>query len=213
MSNRLETLSAQCKKYHFKKFLKSFILLILLITLPISGYYVYLVINEKEEATPTALVLRPTPILAVKENNTVSIKRAPVPLPQKAREPVVLKASVQTKEIVADKVEKTKENYFSNTKEEQSVEDWIEKYNQKKSYDSAIYIAKHYFREKDYKQAGIWAKRANQLDRDKEEAWLYYAKSVRALDNIDKARRILTIYLQYKESAKAEILLSEWAKE
>ena len=103
-------------------------------------------------------------------------------------------------------------NYFAQPGKEKPLDSWIEKYNQKKSYAVAIYIAKQYYAENNFKHSGIWAKRANQLDRNKEEAWLFYAKSVYALGNLDKAKRILNIYLQYKESTKAELLLSEWSQ-
>jgi len=104
------------------------------------------------------------------------------------------------------------QTFFTDINEEKSLDNWIEKYNKKKSYALAIYIAKQYYFESDYKNSGIWAKRANQLDRNKEEAWLYYAKSVYALGDSKKAKRILNIYLQYKDSNKAELLLSEWAE-
>lgn len=214
MSNRLETLSAQCRKYHFKKFLKRFVLFLVLLSLPISTYYIYL-LSQPADTTQKSLVLTPNPILPVTKVTHKTVQKPASAQDQKVQtapvEKKVLSTSITEKKSLPEpSVEKV--NYFSDLSEEQSIEDWIEKYNQKKSYYSAIYISKHYFREKEYKQAGIWAKRANQLDRDKEEAWLYYAKSVHALNNVEKARRILTIYLQYKESAKAEILLSEWGK-
>lgn len=211
MSNRLEELSAKCKKYYFKNLLKKFLLLVLLLSLPFSAYYIYFFTNP--ELTQTALILTPNPILEAKEYKPAVVQKSPLVLQPRIIKTPTINVPAQKKTIVKQEVETTKENYFADSKEEQPIEDWIEKYNQKKSYYPAIYIGKHYFKEKNYKQAGIWAKRANQLDRDKEEAWLYYAKSVYALDNIEKARRILTIYLQYKESPKAEILLSEWTKQ
>lgn len=101
--------------------------------------------------------------------------------------------------------------YFSDINEDKPLEDWIEKYNLKKSYTIAIYIAKQYYFNNMFKEAGIWAKRANQHDRDKEDAWILYAKSVYAMGDKQKGKKILNIYLQYKESAKAELLLSEWS--
>lgn len=122
------------------------------------------------------------------------------------------KKPVQTQEKAVVLQAYPKQKIFSDVNEDKPLESWIEKYNQKKSYALAIYITKQYYFESDYKNAGIWAKRANQLDRNKEEAWLFYAKSVYALGDIDKAKRILNIFLQYKDSTKAELLLSEWSQ-
>jgi thioredoxin-like negative regulator of GroEL len=122
------------------------------------------------------------------------------------------KPKVLANEAISSAVQQVpRKSYFQEINADKPLEDWIEKYNQKRSYALAIYIAKQYYFDNDYKQAGVWAKRANQLDRNQEEAWLLYAKSVYALNNKEKAVRILKIYLQYKESSKAEFLLSEWS--
>ncbi len=81
---------------------------------------------------------------------------------------------------------------------------------QRHSYDLAIQIARSYYNSGKYKKALKWAKKANALDRQQEEAWILYAKSLKKMGEDAKARQILRVYLDYKESSKARKLLKEW---
>ncbi len=78
------------------------------------------------------------------------------------------------------------------------------------SYDLAIQIAERYFDAKRYKKALYWAKKANRLDKEQEDAWILYAKSLYHLGNKKEAKQILRVFLDYKESKRAQKLLKEW---
>ena len=78
------------------------------------------------------------------------------------------------------------------------------------SYDLAIQVAKSYYNDGKYKKALAWAKKANALDREQEEAWILYAKSLKKMGEDEKALQILRVYLDYKESKNARKLLKEW---
>ena len=83
-------------------------------------------------------------------------------------------------------------------------------FSQRQSYDLAIQIARSYVDKKRYQEALYWAKKANALNREKEEAWILYAKSLKEMGQAQRARQILRVYLDYKESDKAQKLLKEW---
>lgn len=225
MSNRLEDLHTQYKRYYFKKMLKLLGLLALVCLLSLGGYILLenmqespLVKSTEVQVERPAVVqeskpaVEPSYVLSVSnialEQSVKSIEEKAL-VPKKVPVPVK-KEQKQIYAVTEPAAEKTFENYFSKPEQEKSLEAWIEKYNQKRSYTLAITIAKQYYFDNDFNQSSIWSKRANQLDRDKEEAWLYYAKSVHAMGDEAKAKKILNIYLQYKESAKAEMLLVEW---
>ncbi|MFC2074324.1 hypothetical protein ACFLR3_03640 [Campylobacterota bacterium] len=228
MSNRLEELQAQCKRYHLKRSLKAVWILIGILIVVIGIYLLIISIYPHSVQTDNKRVMSLLKKdLPKQENYTLDVSSDMVAQavakmqsqkPEK-KEPV---STVQIKKQTQKpmKTEKKavfieelpKQTLFINVNEEKPLESWIEKYNQKKSYALAIYIAKQYYFDSDYKNSGIWAKRANQLDRNKEEAWLFYAKSVYALGDTEKAKRILNIFLQYKDSTKAELLLSEWSQ-
>lgn len=140
----------------------------------------------------------------VKTDNVVTTKAVKI---EKIAPKFIQISPIEEIDIEADK---DRENYFEDNTKEHSIEDWISKYENKKSYALAIYISNYYYKKQDFKNSAMWARRANKHDRNKENAWLLYAKSVYALGDIKKAKSILNIFIQYKESAKAEILLSEW---
>ncbi len=83
-------------------------------------------------------------------------------------------------------------------------------YAQRHSYDLALKIARLAYQKGAYKKALTWAKRANKLDRTKEGAWILYAQSLYALGKKRQAKQLLRVYLDYRDSAKAKKLLSEW---
>jgi tetratricopeptide (TPR) repeat protein len=71
------------------------------------------------------------------------------------------------------------------------------------SYDLALMIAKEYYKQKNYKQAQIWAIKANNLDPQKVESWLLFADILLKENKKKKALEILKIYLdQYGEEER-----------
>lgn len=236
MSSRLQRLHAQCRSYHLKRALKGFVLFAVLVSLPFSLYYIYEDFSEgawpQKQTTAVQTEVTETAVLPKEqsaEKKTVSpsylspvsadeVKKAvekiqkkkaslPPPAVQKAQKKHVVQINENRSSPPKKSIEKV---YFSTVNEDKPLEEWVQKYNKKKSYAIAIYISKQYYFDKDFKHAGIWAKRANQLDRNKEDAWLLYAKSVFALGDKEQAKKILNVFLQYKDSAKTELLLSEW---
>lgn len=204
-----------------------------LVSLPFSVYYIYEAFSQRawqqtqdtaaqtevaaapkeqsaEQKTVSPSYLNPIPANEVEKAVEKIQQEKAVPSPpavQKQQEKHILQISDSRSASPKKSIDKV---YFSAVNEDKPLEEWVQKYNKKKSYAIAIYISKQYYFENDFKNAGIWAKRANQLDRNKEDAWLLYAKSVYALGDKEKAIKILNVFLQYKDSAKTELLLSEW---
>ena len=61
-----------------------------------------------------------------------------------------------------------------------------------------------------FSDAAVWAKKANQLNREAEEAWLLSAKAYYAQGRKKEAIGVLELYLNYKESRAATELLRTW---
>jgi len=93
-----------------------------------------------------------------------------------------------------------------------NIQQLQKKFTQAPNYNIAIIIARSYYKKGAFKNAVIWAKKANQLDKSDAESWIIYAKSLYALDQDDKARQLLHIYLQYENSEEVDKLLKEWEK-
>jgi tetratricopeptide (TPR) repeat protein len=84
-----------------------------------------------------------------------------------------------------------------------SLNELKQKFSMNPSYDLALMIAKEYYKQKNYKQAQIWAIKANNLDPQKVESWLLFADILLKENKKKKALEILKIYLdQYGEEER-----------
>lgn len=83
-------------------------------------------------------------------------------------------------------------------------------YQRSPKFETALSIARDFYTKEDYTQAAIWAKKANQMNREAEEAWLLYAKSYYAQGKKSEAIGVLELYLNYKDSKAATELIKSW---
>ncbi len=88
--------------------------------------------------------------------------------------------------------------------------DPLETYQRRPGYDTALSIARDFYAKSNFSEAAVWAKKANQLNREGEEAWLLYAKSYYAQGRKNEAVGVLELYLNYKDSRAATELLRTW---
>jgi tetratricopeptide (TPR) repeat protein len=83
-------------------------------------------------------------------------------------------------------------------------------YQRSPKFETALGIARDFYTKEDYSQAATWAKKANQMNREAEEAWLLYAKSYYAQGKKNEAIGVLELYLNYKDSKAASDLIKTW---
>jgi tetratricopeptide (TPR) repeat protein len=89
-----------------------------------------------------------------------------------------------------------------------TVSELKQKFSQNPSYDIAIMIAKEYYKRKNYKQAQIWAVKANTLDPTRVESWILFADILLKESKKKKALEILKVYLdQYGEDERIKAKL------
>jgi len=93
---------------------------------------------------------------------------------------------------------------------DQNISELEALFSKRRSYPLALQIARYYMEVGEYRKALKWAKAANRIDRKKEEAWILYAKALKALGHLKEAKQILQVFLQYQNSPKAQKLLKEW---
>lgn len=72
----------------------------------------------------------------------------------------------------------------------------------------SLFIAKKYYEIGNFNQAYNYALITNQLNKDIEESWIIFSKSLVKLNKKDKAVEVLKQYVEYSSSSRAEILLS-----
>ncbi|MEO1958039.1 MAG: CDC27 family protein, partial [Nautiliaceae bacterium] len=79
-----------------------------------------------------------------------------------------------------------------------------------KSYDLAIILAKRYLRMNNLKKAQYWALRANELDPQKPDSWIVFAKILAKQGKKDKAIQVLNTYIDsYGENEVVNDTLNE----
>lgn len=147
---------------------------------------------------PTAYKYDPnrTPITSEIQPNTTMVPTQTIPTSQ----PTV---------AVAPAREQTR--LFSvQTTPKNTTADLIQAFNTAPNYDTALRLANDYYTQSDFDNAALWAKKANQLNREAEEAWLLYAKSYYAQGKKSEAISVLELYLNYKDSRAASKLLRSW---
>jgi tetratricopeptide (TPR) repeat protein len=83
-------------------------------------------------------------------------------------------------------------------------------YQRSPKFETALGIARELYVKEDYIQAAVWAKKANQMNREAEEAWLLYAKSYYAQGKKTEAIAVLELFLNYKDSKTASELIKTW---
>lgn len=91
-----------------------------------------------------------------------------------------------------------------------TTQDFINLYNTNPKYETALAVARSFYTKENFVNAAFWAKKANQMNREGEEAWLLYAKSTYAQGHTADAIAILELYLNYKDSKAATELIKTW---
>lgn len=92
----------------------------------------------------------------------------------------------------------------------QSYANPVDAYKSNPKYETALAAARDFYAKENFVEAANWAKKANQLNREDEEAWLLYAKSYYAQGRKNEAIGILELYLNYKDSKAASELIRTW---
>lgn len=77
-------------------------------------------------------------------------------------------------------------------------------------YETAVAVARDYYGKNNFVEAAVWAKKANQMNREQEEAWLLYAQAYWAQGRKKEAIGVLELYMNYKDSKAASELYRTW---
>lgn len=118
---------------------------------------------------------------------------------------------VQKPKTVVKPVEPIQESIFVLQSKTFDLKKLKKLFQERKSYNIALKIARYYYEAKDYPKAIEWSKRANSIDNSDDESWILYAKSLYANKEYEKAKKILEIYTQFESSSKVTKLLSDWS--
>ncbi|MFA5216469.1 tetratricopeptide repeat protein [Sulfuricurvum sp.] len=91
-----------------------------------------------------------------------------------------------------------------------STLDPLKTFDNNPKYETALAVARDYYGKNNFVEAAVWAKKANQMNREGEEAWMLYARSYYAQGRKTDAIGVLELYLNFKDSKAALELLRTW---
>lgn len=151
---------------------------------------------------PIAKVSAAIPVAAparVEKNTTTPVKSAPIIAAKPAEAPAAAVQKPQSSRF-----------FEVNTDPKTAPVDPVTAYDKNPKYETALAAARDFFAKKEFADAALWAKKANQMNREGEEAWLLYAKSYYAQGLKKEAIGVLELYLNYKDSKAASELLRTW---
>ena len=89
------------------------------------------------------------------------------------------------------------------------IQDVIARFKKNKNPALSLFIAKRYYAIGNYQQAYNYALITNELDRNIEDSWLIFAKSLYKLDQKDMALKTLKTYQNDSGSVKAKITIEQ----
>lgn len=235
MIDNFDQLVMRCERARQRRILRlAFMIVgtILFVVSGIAGYQMWLesksavtlsetpaVISENALPEPSVSLKKPldTPKASVSISDKKAVKKEPsannktesttaVATPSSPSTPAVIKPDTAAALSVAPT---TKNNrlFEVNT---QSADTPLEAYQNNPKYETALAVARDYYTKQNFGDAAIWAKKANQMNREAEEAWLLYARSYYAQGRKSEAIGVLELYLNYKDSKAASELLRTW---
>ena len=201
------------KEYYKKRILKALFGLVAVLTVFFAGYFTYkrdisnkTVIEAKKEIKQKPEINKTVKKEEKKAQKNVDKLIFVVPHINedeiKDTKKTVKKTKKPEKKEVKKEIKKEVKKPKVQIKEKSiTLNELKQKFSQKPSYDLAIMIAKNYFNKKDYKQAQIWAIKANNIDPQKVESWVLFSDILLKENKKQKAREILQIYIdQYGEN-------------
>ncbi|MEA2110583.1 MAG: hypothetical protein U9P71_00900 [Campylobacterota bacterium] len=96
---------------------------------------------------------------------------------------------------------------INRTKTQKEIQDIIRRFNENKSPALGLYLARYYYKIKNYQKSYNYALNTNHVDANIEESWLIFASSQAKLDKRDDAIKTLIAYIKNSDSINAKNLL------
>ncbi len=142
---------------------------------------------------------------AVKEIKPVVIP----PKIQEIKEEIVEPIKIEKIETPVVKEEKKGSVSISHRDEQKDIADVIKRFNTNHNPALSLFVAKKYYQIGDYEQAYNYALITNDINKNIEESWIIFAKSLMKLNKKEMAVETLKKYISHSSSSQAKQLLDE----
>lgn len=184
MRERIDELELRYKYFLFKKYLKYLFFILLILTIAFCFFIAIQKYNEQKNIYLQAI--------EHKKNLEQKIIQAQI-LQEKNR----MAKEKLYKELEEAKTMQENTNKIEIDSKILNISDLKKSFYQNPSYEKALNLAKKYFDLKAYKKTIFWALKANELDKQKQDSWLIFAKAKRALGEEKEAELALDAYINY----------------
>lgn len=184
MRERIDELELRYKYFLFKKYLKYLFFILLILTIAFCFFIAIQKYNEQKNIYLQAI--------EHKKNLEQKIIQAQI-LQEKNR----MAKEKLYKELEEAKTIQEKTSKIEIDSKILNISDLKKSFYQNPSYEKALNLAKKYFDMKAYKKTIFWALKANELDKQKQDSWLIFAKAKRALGEEKEAELALDAYINY----------------
>lgn len=184
MRERIDELELRYKYFLFKKYLKYLFFILLILTIAFCFFIAIQKYNEQKNIYLQAI--------EHKKNLEQKIIQAQI-LQEKNR----MAKEKLYKELEEAKTMQEKTSKIEIDSKILNISDLKKSFYQNPSYEKALNLAKKYFDMKAYKKTIFWALKANELDKQKQDSWLIFAKAKRALGEEKEAELALDAYINY----------------
>ena len=94
-------------------------------------------------------------------------------------------------------------------RDSQSLKDVAKRFRLGHDTDDSLFLAKSYYKRKNYKKAEYWALQTNKINNNIEDSWLIFVKSKVKQGHRNEAIRILNNYINRTRSVEAKVLLEK----
>lgn len=121
--------------------------------------------------------------------------------------------TVEAEDVVVEetpvKTEKAKKIVIARETSIQDIKDAEKRFKKSNSPALSLFLAKQYYARGDYSKSYNYALITNQLDKNNEDSWLIFSRSLVKLGKVKLAKKALNEYIRFSHSSNAELLLDD----
>ena len=127
------------------------------------------------------------------------------------KKPLKRPEQIQKKEIELKPIQKKQISTITIMRQDTSkdIQNILHRFQEDKNPALSLFLAKKYYELGDYKKAFNYALITNQLNKEIEDSWLIFAKSLVKMGQKEKAIQVLQEYINKSHSTNAAVLLSD----
>lgn len=131
----------------------------------------------------------------------------------KKKEPKTTNTAVDVEEVVVEETpvttQKAKKIVIARETSIEDIKDAEKRFKKNNNPALSLFLAKQYYARGDYSKSYNYALITNQLDKDNEDSWLIFSRSLVKLGKTKLAKKALNEYIKFSHSSNAELLLDD----